>query len=207
MEEIWKEIEGYEGLYEVSNLGRVRSLGRFVDNNGGKEWRKGRILKLHKCGRDKKRRDIRLSKDGNHFAIQVSVLVAKSFIPIPEHLKHLIGQYWPNGRPKLEVNHIDENPTNNCVDNLEWCDGKYNANFGTRNERVVKTMFENYIKLHPEYEGMTRDEIIKFKAHNRYLERRDDILKSMKEKYVHKSDKHNMTVTHWKLVDGKRVWY
>lgn len=115
MEEIWKDIEGYEGLYQVSNFGRVKSLGRFKKNNQIKE----KILKP------------RINSSGykqvslyNKFQKTYSVhrLVAKAFIPNPDNLP--------------QVNHKDENKLNNHVNNLEWCNSKYNNNYGTHNKRV-----------------------------------------------------------------------
>ena len=108
--EIWKDIPGYEGLYEVSNKGRVRSF------HYGKE----RIMKLisNSVGYYK----ISLFKGGLYKRMYVHRLVAQAFIPNPDELK--------------EVNHKDENPGNNSVDNLEWCDHKYNMKYGTARERA-----------------------------------------------------------------------
>ena len=106
MEEIWKPIDE---RYSVSNLGRVQS------NYANKI----RILKPSKnrCGY------LMVNLRGSSFNKTVSVhrLVALRFIPNPLGFK--------------EVNHKDENKANNCVDNLEWCDIKYNCNYGTRNIR------------------------------------------------------------------------
>lgn len=108
MEEVWKEIEGYEGLYEVSNFGRIRSLDRvaITYSNGGTQVRKGRI----RVGTvDKSTGYVKLLLCKN--AVQVSYtlhrLVALAFIPNPENKPH--------------VNHKDGNKANNHVDNLEWC--------------------------------------------------------------------------------------
>lgn len=60
----------------------------------------------------------------------VHKLVALTFIPIPDELRQFIGTQ------NLQINHKDENPTNNRVENLEWCTAKYNSNYGTRNERM-----------------------------------------------------------------------
>lgn len=117
MEETWRDIVGYEGLYQVSDFGRVKSLGRTVNRNhkNPKLFIKGRILKP---GQDKKGYlRVVLSKEGEKKGMQVHRLVAKAFILNPLKLPF--------------VNHKDENPQNNKVCNLEWCTNKYNQNYGT----------------------------------------------------------------------------
>ncbi len=112
MIEIWKDIEGYEGLYQISNYGNVKSL-------GNDKTRKERILKPAK---DK---DgylmVGLCKQGERKYHKIHRLVAQEFFPNP------------NNYP--EVNHKDEDKTNNQVTNLEFCDRKYNINYGTHTER------------------------------------------------------------------------
>lgn len=116
MEEIWKDIINYEGKYEVSNLGRVRSL----SYNGTGE------IKLLKQGTDKKGyKRVGLCKNGKTKHYYVHRLVAITFIPNPDDLSI--------------VNHKDENPANNNVNNLEWCTSEYNNNYGTRNERASES--------------------------------------------------------------------
>lgn len=117
--EYWRPIVGYEGLYEVSSLGRVKSLNY---ERTGKE----KIMKLQKqnCGYI----CVYLSKNKEHKNLLVHRLVAKAFIQNPNNLPC--------------VNHKDEDKTNNCVDNLEWCDYAYNSNYGTKNKR----MFNNRTK-------------------------------------------------------------
>ena len=119
MEEIWKDIESYEGLYQISNLGRVKSLGKGKSNNS-----KERIMK---AGKDKKNGylSVILYKDGKKKYCKVHRLVAFVFLPNPDNLP--------------QVNHIDEDKTNNRVENLEFCDAKYNSNYGTRTQRVSKS--------------------------------------------------------------------
>ena len=122
MEEIWKEIKGYEGLYKVSNIGRVKSLGRWVYyKNKGKRWQEEKIMKLSLNKRAYQ--IVGLSKNGVKL-YQVHRLVAEAFIPNPNNLP--------------QVNHKDENKENNVVKNLEYCDAKYNNNYGTRLERIFK---------------------------------------------------------------------
>lgn len=112
--EIWKIIDGYPN-YMVSNLGRVKSLG----NN---KMRKEKILKcwVKKDGYVQ----IRLNKYGKGKKYYVHRLVAEAFIPNPNNLP--------------EVNHKSEIKTQNNVENLEWCDRKYNMNYGTLIERAAE---------------------------------------------------------------------
>ena len=122
LHEVWKPIKGYEGLYEISSLGRVRSLDRLVKGKWGKIKLTGKILK------GVKDKDgylvITLSKDGKQKTFKIHRLVAIHFIPNPNNYK--------------EINHKDENKENCKYKNLEWCDKKYNANYGTRNEKLSK---------------------------------------------------------------------
>jgi len=131
-EEIWKDVNGYEGLYEVSNIGRVRSLPREV-YVGGKTnicIRAGRVLKQgHAHGRHYKYLLVCLCKDQQRSMKRVHRLVAEAFIPNPDNLPM--------------VNHKDENPSNNRVDNLEWCTAKYNSNYGTAREKMKEARKKN----------------------------------------------------------------
>lgn len=104
--EVWKDIQDYEGYYQVSNLGRVKSLDRYIYNyRGGKALRKGIILKLGDNGKGYLILD--LMKEGKRQSVKVHRLVAKAFIPNP------------NNKP--QTNHIDGIKTNNYYMNLEWC--------------------------------------------------------------------------------------
>lgn len=117
--EVWKDIKGYENLYQVSSKGRVRSLDRYVNNKGKLDFRKGKILTT--SNRKNGYLSVSLSKDGVITTHSVHRLVATAFIPNP------------NNSPM--INHRDENPSNNRVENLEWCTHKYNMNYGTINKR------------------------------------------------------------------------
>jgi hypothetical protein len=110
MQETWRDVQGYEGLYMVSNLGNVKALPRFHNNNGCGYMQKERIMLQGKRGRYPR---VTLRKDGIAKDMSVHRLVAMAFIPNPEK--------------KPCVNHIDNNPENNCVDNLEWCTHRENA--------------------------------------------------------------------------------
>lgn len=110
--EIWKDVKDYEGLYQVSNLGRVRSL----------KFEKERILKPGINGRGYFY--VNLWKNGEYKQYRVHRLVAQAFLTNSNNLP--------------EVNHRDEDKTNNKVENLEWCDRKYNHNYGTINQRIAE---------------------------------------------------------------------
>lgn len=114
--EIWKPVVGWEGLYEVSSHGRIRSLNRVIINkSGGKQSFVGRILRPARDRYGYNR--VVLSKEGTSYNRIVHRLVAQAFIPNPNNLP--------------EVNHKDEDKTNNIPENLEWCSNKYNVNYGT----------------------------------------------------------------------------
>lgn len=111
--EIWKDIPNYEGLYQVSNWGQVKSLSY---NKTGKE-------KIMKPSKDKNGYlHVNLYKDGKRKSFLVHRLVAMTFIPNLENLPI--------------INHKDEDKQNNHVDNLEFCTHEYNLNYGTRNNRM-----------------------------------------------------------------------
>lgn len=121
MEEVWKDIEGYEGLYQVSNLGRVKSLPK----RDGFRFLSERIMV---GGMSNHYRCVILSNRGNQKGFTIHRLVAKAFLPNPDNLP--------------QINHKDENKLNNRVDNLEWCSAKYNMNYGTCIKRRAKTQRE-----------------------------------------------------------------
>lgn len=115
MEEIWKDVEGYEGLYQISNLGRLRSLDK-CDRFG--RFFSGCIIKCHSS---RGYINCCLHKDGKLKRTCIHRLVAQAFIPNP------------NNYPV--VNHKDRNPSNNCVENLEWCTQKHNVHWDGAIER------------------------------------------------------------------------
>ena len=124
MEEIWKDVPGYEGRYEVSNFGNVRSM---CYNHTGQtnvlKPRKNRTGYLQ----------VNLYKDGQKKTFKVHRLVAKAFVPNPLNLP--------------QINHINECKLNNRADNLEWCDCRYNQNYGTRNDRIAKAQSRPVIQF------------------------------------------------------------
>lgn len=123
MEEIWKDIAGYEGRYQVSNFGRVKSLERRCRT---KTYTRKVPEKIYAQAIDSYGYLIvSLHLDGKKKTRTVHRLVAEAFIPNPNNLK--------------EVNHKDENKKNNAVWNLEWCTVKYNQDYGTRVDRIKRT--------------------------------------------------------------------
>lgn len=111
MKEIWKDVEGYEGLYQVSNFGNLYS---------------SYVKRKLQLSLDKYRyKQVILVKNGVRKRHLLHRMVAQEFIPNPEN--------------KPQVNHIDENKTNNTVSNLEWVTSKENINHGTRTERQIYT--------------------------------------------------------------------
>ena len=118
MEEIWKDIKGYEGKYQVSNYGNVKSLN--YRRTGNEKLMKPTLQNNgYLC--------VNLYKPLKLYLIHR--LVADAFIQNPDNLPC--------------VNHKDENPTNNHVDNLEWCTYEYNLNYGTRNKRASESLLNN----------------------------------------------------------------
>lgn len=112
--EEWKPIEGYEGLYEVSNLGRVKSL----------NYNRTKQEKILKQGKMKNGYlYVILCKEGKMKIFYIHRLVATTFIENPNNFRF--------------VNHKDENKTNNLVSNLEWCTHQYNIKYGTCIQRRV----------------------------------------------------------------------
>lgn len=119
---------GFEGLYEVSSLGRVRSLGRLVERNKcGSVFFDGMILtqqlRFGYC-------EVVLIKNKRKYYKKVHQLVALAFVDVPKELQPLFGERTKRGYPLLVINHKDKNKANNTPANLEWCTQKYNVNYG-----------------------------------------------------------------------------
>ena len=137
-EEIWRPIEGYEGLYEVSSYGRVRSLDMYVKvGYGNYRLHKGKVLSPAKDTNGYLK--VNLYCNGKQKTINVHILVAQAFLPNPDNLP--------------QVNHKDENKSNNRVENLEMCNAKYNLSYGTARIRERDTKIKNGY-----YTGLSKEE-------------------------------------------------
>lgn len=122
MEEKWKTIEGYPN-YQVSSLGRVKSIERKEKYKNVYRTRKEKILKPNKHSNGYLL--VKIFNEGKAKKILIHRLVASAFVQ-------------NNSLFNNEVNHLDENKENNCASNLDWCTTEQNCNFGTRNERISK---------------------------------------------------------------------
>lgn len=133
MNEEWRDVVGYDdmykGMYQVSNMGRVRSLDR-IDSVGKRQH--GRILKAHPNSRGYMQ--VYLMKNGNGNSITVHRLVATAFID--------------NLDNKPYINHKDEDQHNNNVNNLEWVTAKENVNYGTALERRIKSQYKKIMVIY-----------------------------------------------------------
>lgn len=172
MKEIWKDIIGFEGIYEISNLGRIRRI------------KTGRILSTRRS--DGWYITVTLYKDKKRYGKSLHRLVSEAFISNPDNLP--------------EVNHRDEDKTNNRVDNLEFCDHKYNVNYGTIKDRIRNTRLKNG-HINEEYSGLDKKSYGKkyYQNHKedrieygkKYREEHKEELKEKRNKYYqdHKEDR------------------
>ena len=172
MKEIWKDIIGFEGIYEISNLGRIRRI------------KTGRILSTRRS--DGWYITVTLYKDKKRYGKSLHRLVAETFVPNPYNLP--------------EVNHIDEDKINNRADNLEFCDRKYNNNYGSRMDKIRDTKLKNG-HINEEYSGLDKKSYGKkyYQEHKeerkeynkKYREEHKEELKEKRKKYYqeHKEDR------------------
>ena len=165
MKEVWKDIKGYEGLYQVSNFGRVKSLKKYH----GKSLRKGAIIKQYLTRQNYCK--VILSKDKINKNVEVQRVVAEAFLDkrqyksMPDEDRNLIQL------DKLEVNHKDENKSNNCANNLEWCSRKYNANYGERGKKASKSLSKK---------------ILQYDLNNNFIKEWESIKQAKEELKIHR---------------------
>ena len=153
MMEEWRVVPGYEGLYEVSNIGNVRNV------------RRNKLLRLQKTNNGYIR--VVLSKNGIKTGFQVHRLIAQAFLPNPDNLP--------------QINHKDEDKTNNNVTNLEWCDAKYNNNYGSRKDKARETLIKNGYCT-----GLSKEEYMK-----EYREKNREKIREKQRGYMRKYYENN----------------
>ncbi len=185
--EEWKPIEGYEGIYEVSSFGKVKSVERDVMHNDIRHHRKERLLKPHQGKFGYKQ--VALCKDGEVKVVLVHRLVATAFIPNPGN--------------KAEVDHIDADPTNNYAWNLQWA---------TRSENGMNPLTRKHgsdaKKGHP-YWGRPHTDEEKKKISDALKGRTFSEEHRRKLSEAHKGLKGSTKNKgkHWRMEGDKRLWY
>lgn len=143
--EEWRDIKGYEGYYQISNLGNVKSLDRIVDRgNGIFQHRKERIMSKRKNADGYYQAKLNVNKVSK--SIGIHILVAEHFLENPNNYS--------------EVNHKDFDRTNNRVDNLEWCTHEYNMRYSKQAGRC-KMLDSRYGKDNPNYGNRKLSEFYK----------------------------------------------
>lgn len=221
MKEIWKPILGYEGQYEVSNLGNVKSLKRRAKGHSGYQKKKDRLLKprINKQGYA----TVSLCKDSKVKVMLVHRLVAIAFVPNPEN--------------KGIVDHIDVDKLNNNANNLRWCTQKENCNNPKSRENNSKSKMghpphcpseisrQNIKKAHEANRGRTFTEEHRkalSEARNNSERARETSRQNIKKAQEANRGKHHSEETKlkiseshkgilkgksWKVINGKRVWF
>lgn len=167
MTEIWKDVVGYEGIYEVSNRGRIRTHENkttYTKRHGIRKWKQRYLKDKTPNGRDFR---VALWKDGKVKYYLVHRLVAFAFIPLAEGKEY--------------INHIDGNAKNNCVDNLEWCNHLENNRHAFENN-LIKT--EKPVILESE-DGKILKEFKGMSAASRYLKRNNGYISGILKKGRH----------------------
>lgn len=175
MEEIWKDIINYEGLYQVSNLGNVKSM-----NYG----RTGEIKLLKQSTNKQGYKSVHLFKNRKWKSYSVHRLVAMAFIPNPNNLPI--------------INHKDENPSNNNINNLEWCTVTYNNTYGTARKRAGENISKSVRgENHPLYgkkgkDNPTSKPILMYDREGNFI-RRFDCVKDTNEYFGKKNAYKNVS--------------
>jgi len=124
MKEIWRPVVGLEEYFKISNLGRIKRIKAHCYSINQKKIIVREMDKILKPTLDRGYLKINLSLNGKRCLKYIHRLVAEAFIPNPNNYK--------------EVNHIDSNPTNNHIDNLEWCDRKYNIDYMLKHQEQIR---------------------------------------------------------------------
>ena len=133
MKEIWKPVKDFEKYYMISNKGNLKSIIKRQYSFKDKKIIETKEEKYLKLTNDRGYEKIILSLNGKRYLKYIHRLVAEAFIPNPNNYK--------------EVNHIDSDPSNNCVENLEWCDRKYNLNYMIKHQEEIKERNELRLEI------------------------------------------------------------
>lgn len=198
MQEIWKDIEEYKGIYQVSNFGDVKSLERKINrhHNAVLNLKERKLKQLNVNGY----MTVALSKKNNRKQTLIHRLVAEAFIPdkstfksMPDEDRDLIVL------DDLEVNHKDENKANNIVMNLEWCTHKYNINYGDGNKNRSATEKQtksssNYSQRYNGFGGKKRA-VLQYDLQNNFIKEWQSITEASKTLGLKKI---------WEVCNGKR---
>lgn len=180
MAEIWKDIIGYQGFYQVSNKGRIRS------------FKNTKQVKIMKQKVSKGYFLIGLTKDKKQKTYSVHRIVATAFIPNI------------NGKP--EVNHINENKLDNSANNLEWVTSKENSNWGSRNQKIKEYM-DDHPEKYINFCG-TRKRIIQIdKTTGEYIREFNSISEIVKEFGYHQGNISSCCLGKKKSASGFRWQY
>lgn len=130
--ELWKDIQGYEGYYQVSNFGRIKSLSRFLNYVDGQvRFMEGKIIQPRICVAGYAL--LNLHKDGKQLTVQVHRVVALHFLERTSF--------------ELIVHHIDEDRLNNKVENLEWVSRSFNTLYGDSPKKIANSKKKSIIQL------------------------------------------------------------
>ena len=180
MKEIWKDVVGYEGLYQVSNLGNVKSVEREMQNYRGNKFIKvskpiGKFINKYGYIR------VTLYKNGIPRPFTVHRLVATAFIPNPMGLK--------------DINHIDFNKKNNNIENLEWCSRSYNVKHAIKHNPNILSGIMNHIEK-------CKRPIIQYTMQGEFVKEFPSARDAMKELGIHTS--HIYDVANKRLGSDKR---
>ena len=166
-QEKWRPVVGFEDAYEVSNTGRVRSIGRYVKSRWGQTWYNMHELKIQTSKKGYK--TVVLHRDGDYYQKQVHRLVAEAFIPNPENME--------------QVNHKDTDKANNNVSNLEWCTQRENVNHSK--ERYCHAKSTIKANTGYKYISLTKKGVYRVSSRQRGIDKR---FKTLEEAILYRNE-------------------